>query len=144
MIKARDAMIAWNKSEAGEYVKTPSGAVAVGPLLQPEEADWAAAYEYTGGATNTYRRELTDIEQKLHVLRDWYELVYGFGVHPYVAHRAFLIIEEYQDIIKAMNMGPAEDEPGHDPNVGFGRSSESPVPAISINNIGLSVHIWPE
>jgi len=46
-------------------------------------------------------------------LADWYLLVYTNGIDPYIAHRAFLLIDEYQAIIKSIGCGPARDEPSH-------------------------------
>jgi hypothetical protein len=74
---------------------------------------------------------------------DWYQLVYVYGVHPYAAHRAFLEIAEYQDIIKAMGCGPDKDEPGHDPNVGYGRVCRYPVPELNIFTRYGALHVRP-
>ena len=144
MIKAKDAIIAWNGADGEMSAKPPAGAIAIGPLLQKDEGDWASGYQLTGGAANTDRRDMSDADQKFHVMRDWYELVYGYGLHPFVVHTAFLQIQEYQEITKEMGMGPAKGEPGHDPEVGYGRAVDYPVPEIEIGRIGKSMHVWPK
>jgi hypothetical protein len=48
----------------------------------------------------------------------------------------FLLIDEYQTVIKKYGMGPALDEPGHDPNVGHGRTHSMPPPNIIIRQWG--------
>ncbi|NTJ63555.1 hypothetical protein G6M50_37995 [Agrobacterium rhizogenes] len=144
MIKAKDAMIAWNGADGRLSGPAPAGAVAVGPLLQKNEVDWTHGYRLTGGAAHTDRRGVSGTGQKFHVMLDWYELVYGYGLHPFVVHTAFLVIEEYQEITKEMGMGPAKGEAGHDPEVGYGRAVDYPVPEIEIVRIGKSVHVWPK
>ncbi|MBX5001874.1 hypothetical protein HJB72_28540 [Rhizobium lentis] len=144
MIKAKDAMIAWNGADSRlADPSSPPGSVAVGPLINAHESDWTRGYLYSGGAAHTNRRTMTGAEQRFQVMRDWYELVYGYGLHPFVVHTAFLRIDEYQEIIKEMGMGPDRGELGHDPEVGYGRAGDFPVPEIDINHIGQSVHVWP-
>lgn len=63
---------------------------------------------------------------------DDYQIVYVYGVRPYAAHRAFPAIAEYRNIIKEMGCGPDKDEPGHDPNVGYGRVCLYPIPELNI------------
>lgn len=143
MINAKNTLIAWNSvDEGGEGV--PAGAVAIGPLLNDEESDWTDGYCFTGGAAEVARRGMTSEEQLFYVMRDWYELVYGYGLHPFIVHTAFLQIEEYQIIIKDMGMGPDKGELGHDPYVGYGRSVAYPVPEIDVRRIGRSVHVYPK
>jgi hypothetical protein len=120
LIKAAEALIAWNGADDGcerSSEAAPWGAVAVGSLLSDDDPDWTTLYECTGGAAWAGRHGLTDAEQRHQVMLDWYQIVYVYGVHPYAAHRAFLAIAEYQDVIKEMGCGPDKDEPGHDPNL---------------------------
>lgn len=90
-----------------------------------------------------YRRKLSGMPQQFHVMRDWYMLVYVYAMHPYVVHRAFLLIAEYQAVIKAMGAGPAKDEHGHDPEVGHGPAVQMPKPRITVATFGQSTHFWP-
>jgi hypothetical protein len=132
-MKACDALIAWQPAREPptpgwppeiqpRRLRAPGGAVAVGRLLRDAyEGDWTAPYRWTGGAAYTARHKLPALEQRFSVMRDWYLLVYTYGVLPYVAHRAMLAIDEYVETIKGMGCGPAKGEPGHDPEVGYGR-----------------------
>jgi hypothetical protein len=83
------------------------------------------------------------LPQQHQVMLDFYQLVYSYGLHPYVVHRAFLHIDEYQAVIKRMGCGPAKGELGHDPNISYGRVADFPVPEISERRIGPSFHVWP-
>src|SRR5262245_15600200 len=114
LIKAADALIAWNGIDDVGRQDSPPGAIAIGPLLEEDEGDWAGCYENTGGAAHVFRRDMRDMEQKLAVMSDWYMLVYGYGINPYLAHRAFLLIDEYQAVIKQIGLGPDRSELGHD------------------------------
>lgn len=141
-MKAAETIIVWNDAETG-WRKSPSGSMAVGFLIGSAEGDWTRDYRFSGGAAHTFRRQLTGIEQKFHVLRDYYELVYVFGLHPYLVHRAFLLIDEYQAITRDGGFGPAPGEIGHDPDVGYGRAVGLPLPKIQTFRIGSSCHFWP-
>jgi hypothetical protein len=111
--------------------------------MDMDEGDWAGLYECTGGAAYVSRRNLTGVKQQFHVLRDYYVLVYTYGLHPYIVHRAFLLIDEYLAIIKDAGCGPDRDEPGHDPNVGYGRAVKYPIPELLIRQTGRATHFWP-
>jgi hypothetical protein len=139
MLKAKDAIIAWNYGDVGPD-RAPS--VAIGPLLGKDgDPDWTYPYECTAGAAWVFRRKLFGIVQQLFVLLDWYQLVYSCGLDPYMVHRAFLEIEEYQAVIKKYGMGPAADEQGHDPNIPYGRCCRSPTPELHIFKKGGAVHV---
>jgi hypothetical protein len=122
-MKASEAVIAWNGSTTHRD-EGQAGSIAVGPLLFDGDTDWTRPYFYTGGAA---------------VLRDFYALVFTYGLHPYLVHRALLHIDEYQDIIKAMGAGPDKDELGHDPDVGYARL-DYPVPAVEEQRVERSFH----
>jgi hypothetical protein len=151
-MKAAETIIAWNASTDGTDVTechsermAPPGSVAVGPVLIDEGGPyWTTPYYSTAGAAYAMRRKIFGLPQQMHVLRDWYMLVYSYGIHPYVAHRAFLLIDEYQTIIKRMGFGPAPGEPGHDPYAGYGRAIELPVPSLQIRRTGRATHFWPQ
>lgn len=125
MIKASKALIAWQASDGKDHLlghDAPPGSVAVGPLLTRHESfDWTEPFSYTGGASELFRRKLSDTRQKLEVMSDYYILTYQYGIDPYVVHRAFLHIEEYVDWIKKISCGPAKHEPCHDPETPYGR-----------------------
>lgn len=141
-MKAAEALIAWNSVEDADG-KMPPGSVAIGPLLRDNEGDWTDGFTNTGGAAEMHRRTLTRQDQELAVLKDFYLLVYSYGLAPYVVHRAFLHIDEFQTVIKSMGAGPSRGEHGHDPEVSYGRSSQSPVPKVTEMRIGRSVRISP-
>jgi hypothetical protein len=69
IIKAADALIAWNGSEPSSTFSaprsTPWGSVAVGPLLRDDDPDWTRPYECTGGAAWAGRHKLSDAEQRV-------------------------------------------------------------------------------
>lgn len=141
-MRAAETLILWNGAlspgEAPSEHWGPAGGIAIGPLDND-----CNSYSCSGGAAYVARRKLTGLPPQFHVLRDWYELVYGYNLHPYVAHRAFLLIDEYQAIIKRMGCGPDKDEPRHDPNVGYGRCGYFAKSELKIFNRGGSTHFWP-
>jgi hypothetical protein len=141
-MKAAETLIAWNGAGQSSVHGGPPGGIGIGPLLFEGDGDWTVPYDCTGGAAMVDRRHIKGAVQQAAVMRDWYELVYSYGIHPYVAHRAFLLIDEYQAVIKAWGMGPAKDEPGHDPTVGFGRSIRWRKPPLCIKQWGKGTHFW--
>ncbi len=144
-LTASDAVIAWTgNGEAPAPGKTaPPGSIAVGPFSAG--ARWADAHNHTGGAVYARRRKLRGVSQRFGVMCNWYQLVYVHGIDPYIAHRAFLEIEDYLEIIKEREWGPGEDEPGYDPEIGPGRVGALPRPAIEvIPGDGGSILVWPK
>ncbi|MEZ0019816.1 hypothetical protein [Sinorhizobium fredii] len=142
MMKASNALIAWNPTGLSDNSRPPGG-VAIGPLLTQDQPDWTIGYECTGGAAWANRRKLFGMPQRFNVMMDWHQLVYSYGIHPYVAHRAFLFIEEYQAIIRQAGAGPDKDEPGHDQSIPYGRCAPYKLPSIQVRAIGQSFHVWP-
>lgn len=140
-MKASEAIIAWNGLDSFRSEGRP-GSIAVGPLLHDGDSDWTRAYLFTGGAAEVLRRTLPEKEQQFSVMRDFYTLVYVYGLHPYLVHRALLHIDEYQDVIKAMGAGPAKGELGHDPDVVSGRT-DYPLPPVEERRIERSFHFSP-
>jgi hypothetical protein len=140
-MKASEAIIAWNGLGSYRNEGRP-GSIAVGPLLGDGDSDWTRPYLYTGGTAEVQRRKLSKTDQQFWVIKDFYSLVYVYGLHPYLVHRALLHVDEYQDITKAMGAGPDKDELGHDPDVGHGRLSY-PVPAVEEQRLERSFHFWP-
>ena len=142
-MKAAKTLIAWSGADAALPHEAPSGSIAIGPLMQEGGRDWAQGYPCTGGAAYVYRRKLRGLAQQHEVMLDWHALVYSYGLDPYIVHRAFLLIDEYQTAIKARGRGPAKDEPGHDPTVPYGRTVEIKPPELKIFRAGGATHFWP-
>jgi hypothetical protein len=94
-MKASEAIIAWNGLGSYRNEGRP-GSIAVGPLLRDGDSDWTRPYLYTGGAAEVQRRKLSKKDQQFSVLRDFYSLVYVYGLHPYLVHRALLHVDEYK------------------------------------------------
>lgn len=140
-MRASDALVAWNGAEC-LIGAAPPMSVAVGPLLRDGDADWTEPYRCTGGASNSYRRKMDGTAQEFEVLAEWYGLVFGYGVHPVIAHRAFLHIDEYQTLVKRIGWGPGKGEPGHDPNTPHGRL-DYPTPEFDVHEQHGVVHVWP-
>jgi hypothetical protein len=148
MLKVSNTVIAWNSVEGGDPIrKAPPGSVAVGPWLDADgehyEPRWTQPYPYTGGAADADRRKLFGASSERAILLDFYQLVYSYGLNPYVVHRAFVHIEEFANAIKREGMRPDKGEAGHDPEVGYGRCWPWPLPEIEIKHLGPSVHVWP-
>jgi hypothetical protein len=80
-------------------------------LQDPDEPDWTELYDSTGGAAYVGRRKMFGLVQQMHVMLDWYQLVYSYGLDPYIVHRAFLLIDEYQTVIKNMAWGQLATNP---------------------------------
>src|SRR5215469_14203383 len=103
-MKAKDALIAWEPADHSDRIlhrrSAPPGSIAIGPLLDHDNRDWSAPYGCTGGAAYISRGKLSGGAQQFEVLKDWYRVVYACGIHPYLAHQAFLLIDEHQTLIK--------------------------------------------
>jgi len=144
-MRAGNTLILWNAGDHKPPIgDAPPGSSAVG-ALETEDGCWSHMHGYSGsgGAAYVARRNLPKSDQERQVMLDWYQLVYTYALDPYVVHRAFLLIDEYQDIIKRMGCGPAKDEPGHDPEVSHGRAVQLPVPNLKIVRTGPATHFWP-
>lgn len=125
-MKASEAIIAWNGLDDFRSEGRPGG-IAVGPLLFDGDSDWTRPYLFTAGAAEVYRRNLPDADQHFAVLKDFYSLVQVYGLAPHVVHRAFMHIDEYQDIAREMGVGA---EPGY------------PVPPVEEERVERSFHFW--
>jgi hypothetical protein len=125
-MKAVDTLIAWNGLSCGHHGRP--GSVAVGPYRGETSFIWQ--YDYTdGGRVFVWGRRLRGMGLQLRILAEWQMLVYSYGIDPEVAHRAFLLIDEYRAAI-----GP-----------GF-RSGVGPGPEIEIVKEGRVTHfhpLWP-
>jgi hypothetical protein len=145
LIKTSNAVIAWTGLHKRPSVRktAPAGSVAVGRFQ--DHAQWSEVYESSGGAALTRRRNLRGIAERFEIMFDWYHLVYVYCIDLYVAHRAFLEIDEYQTIIKERDCGPDKDEPGYDPDIGHRRLGASFKPELKVfRGAGGSLHVWPK
>ena len=141
-MKAAEALIAWSRTTDSLH-DPPAGSVAIGPLIQNDCPDWTKGYPLTGGAAYVDRRKLHGFPQQHEVMLDWYRLVFSYGLDPYIVHRAFLLIDEYQAVIKRHGLGPAKGEPGHDPEIPYGRCVPGEAPQIKIFRCNGATHFWP-
>lgn len=137
-MKASEAIIAWNGLEDFRHEGHPA-TIGIGPLLFDGDSDWTRPYLYTAGAAEAKRRHLNGVDQQFAVLKDFHTLVYLYGLDPYLVHRAFLHIDEYQDIMRSEGAGPAEDEHGHTPDGGHGRKNYD-VPSVEEHQVERSHH----
>lgn len=142
-LPASRALIAWDRLRDDPGNDCAAHAVAVGHLLRGEMPDWTDGYDCTAGAANVVRRDMTGDRQRVEVMLDWYMLVYTYGVDPRVAHRAFLNIAEFQEMIKERGIGPDKNEPGYDPDVGFGRMTRSDTDTPTTRKFWHSEHVFP-
>lgn len=104
-IPSRYAVIAWDfdHNSTGNAI----AAVAVGyQSWRCGAPQWLDGYAMTTGAVYSSRDELTESERKIAVLSDYFMLTYVYGVHPYVATRAFMNIKEFRDAIESSPLGP--------------------------------------
>lgn len=135
-MKASEAVIAWNGLGDDYRHEGRPASIAVGPLLFDGDGDWTRPYLYTGGAAEVYRRNLSEQDQKFAVLKDFYTLVQGYGLHPSVVHRAFLHIDEYRDIAKDVGAVLGHDAATGDEPMNY------PTPAVEEERVERSFHFW--
>jgi hypothetical protein len=140
MINASRAIIAWNWEKFGG--DAPKGAVGIGPYFGRGEPDWTEPYDCTGGAAYVFRRELSGVEQDFHVMRDYYMLIHDYGLDPHLVHRAFLELEEFRSIIKAMRFGL--DGEGHGQEFEAEHAHyHGAVQKLRIFEKFGALHVWP-
>lgn len=96
MIRPQEALLAWTPARDSD-LGGPS--VEVGPLLREHDSDWTKNYRMTGGAAYTSRRKMTDEKAMLMLLVDFHSLVVRDGIPPLEAHRQFLKVKGFSDII---------------------------------------------
>jgi hypothetical protein len=76
-MKASKTLIAWNGVEdTPARLSAPPGSIAIGPLLQSGEGDWAALYACTGGAAYSKRERKNGDAIQFCVYRDAPRLSY--------------------------------------------------------------------
>jgi hypothetical protein len=97
-MKAHDALIAWTPVHTTHRPKT-IGQVKVGPLLHDGGEDWSKLFAFTGGAAQVDRRKWRGAKSVAQVFIEFHTLVVRDGIDPQVAHKAFLVIDEYAEAI---------------------------------------------
>jgi hypothetical protein len=97
-MKAHEALIAWTPRDSGNPT---AGQVKVGRLLRDGEGDWTDPFSFTGGAAYMRVRSLRGPESVSQLFIDFHTMVVRDGIDPQVAHRAFLVIDDYAERIAA-------------------------------------------
>ena len=86
-MRIKDALYAW---DAG-------GEIEVGPW--DSDRDWSAKYLNTGGACYSHVQEASDLRSRLILMVEFNHIVTRDKVDPLKAHRAFMKIDEYRDLM---------------------------------------------
>ena len=102
-MKARDAHILWTPADykrrllrRGDH---PPGSVKVLCFLSDGDRKEAARYKRDAGASFTDWRHSSSEQLKALVLAVFHALVVRDGMHPQAVHQAFLVIDEYREVI---------------------------------------------
>lgn len=101
-MKTKDALIAWTPDQEWHGDDPSRGRVEVGPLLTDGVRDWTLhpfRYDMTGGAAHVDRRTMPAWQAIAMLFIDFHTMVVRDGIHPQVAHEAFLKIDEYRERI---------------------------------------------
>jgi hypothetical protein len=75
--------------------------VKVLPFLSEGDRKEAARYKRDAGASFTDWRHRSSEQLKALVLAEFHALVVRDGIHPHAAHQAFLVIDEYREVISS-------------------------------------------
>ncbi|TGV08197.1 hypothetical protein EN816_34100 [Mesorhizobium sp. M8A.F.Ca.ET.173.01.1.1] len=95
-MKTHEALIAWS----GWDDQSPTrGHVAVGLIVGEGQVDWSAGYASTGGAAFEARRQIRGAQSIIGIFRDFHYLVVDERLDPERVHKAFLVIDEYAEIV---------------------------------------------
>ena len=100
-MRAHKALIAWTPAglpKGGLHTST-IGMVAIGPVPEREGTDWTADYSMTGGAAFAGREKMLGVKSIARLMVDFHTIVVRDGIDPRVAHKAFLVIDEYRKVI---------------------------------------------
>ncbi|MBH0239473.1 hypothetical protein [Methylobrevis albus] len=98
-MKAKETIIAWTPNTEHYNSYATKGLVKVGPLIADGMPDWTSGYRMTGGAAYINIRSIEGWQAKAMVLTEFVTIVVRDLVDPAVAHRAFIEIDEYAEII---------------------------------------------
>jgi hypothetical protein len=99
LIPAHLALIGWTPQQSTCRRET-RGRVEVGPLIEDlDSPDWSVPYTRTAGAAYMARRDLRGVESALQLLVDFIRIVIDSGIDPQAAHREFLKVREYYQLL---------------------------------------------
>jgi hypothetical protein len=102
-MKARDAHILWTPADYKKRLLRrgdhPPGSVKVLRFLSDGDRKEAARYKRDVGASFTDWRHKSSEQLRALVLAEFHALVVRDGIHPQAAHKAFLVIDEYREVI---------------------------------------------
>lgn len=108
-MRATKAMIAYTPTFWLDGPKSKTrGQVQIGPLLNAGDADWTKPYAFTVGAKDIARRHYPPDRSRAALFIDFHTMVVRDGIDPQVAHRAFLLIDEYRNAISPDTKGASE------------------------------------
>jgi len=146
LLKAASARIAvkFKKASVSDPTEPPVGAIAIG--TEVNKSEWSKPYRgfcrSVVMAPEWSNKPPVLFTTFTHVLFTAFTLVLVDDVSPYIVHRALLLVEEYQALIKDASLSPAEGEPGYAGD-GFFFFTGDPVPLKIFTKNG-AVHFWPE
>jgi hypothetical protein len=83
--------------------------VKVLPFLSDGDRKETARYKRDAGASLTDWRHRSSEQLKALVLSEFHALVVRDGMHPQAVHQAFLVIDEYREVISPDIKGPRSE-----------------------------------
>ena len=102
-MKATEAHFLWTPADCKKRLLRrgdhPPGSVKVLRFLSDGDRQEAQRYKRDAGASFTDWRHRSSEQLKALVLAVFHALVVRDGIHPQAAHQAFLVIDEYREII---------------------------------------------
>jgi hypothetical protein len=102
-MKAREAHILWTPADYKRRLLRrgghPPGSVKVLRFLSEADRQEAQRYKRDTGASLTDWRHRSSEQLKALVLAEFHTLVVRDGMHPQAVHQAFLVIDEYREVI---------------------------------------------
>ena len=93
-MKVSEVLIAWTPVKHNGTAADTAGKVAVGPLLQPHDVDWARPFQKTGGAAYAEVQKLHGTPAIAEVFKMFHKLVVQEKIPVNIVHSAFLQIDE--------------------------------------------------
>jgi hypothetical protein len=104
-MKARDAHILWTPADCKRRLLRrgdhPPGSVKVLRFLSDGDRQETQRYKRDAGASFIDWRHRSSEQLKALVLAEFHALVVRDGIHPHAAHQAFLVINEYREVISS-------------------------------------------
>jgi hypothetical protein len=105
IMKLAHVMYAWTPTTSD---KSTAGTVRIGP--HPDFTGWTKRYLSCLGACMRSFNEASDDERLLMMLLDFHTIVVRDCIDPQVAHKAFLGIDEYRDLISPDIEGASHED----------------------------------